>query len=611
MIRRHRFAFALVVLVATVIFLPPLLRQHVFTVRDHFDYFQPLRWFTAQELKAGHLPLWNPYSASGEPWLANPQTGIFYPPSWIFLVLPFATAYMLFLLGHLVLLGWSAYLLFARTASQGAALVGATAVMFCGPTLSLLDINNNLATLAWLPLVIWCAAERAWRRGAIVLALSFLAGEPFFAGVGAVMFAIVAARSIKTTILAGIGATGLAAVQLFPFLEALEESDRLAGMKPELILRDSMPWRDWLRIVIPPTFTDGAFDPNLGQHFIPVIYTGMLVVALALVGLISIRKPHVYGWVVLLAVAAFIASGPAFLAQLPLTFFRYPARLVPLGALAIAGLAVAGWDRLRANKRWLDLILIALVIVDLLPRMRPLLDAAPFRSDIVPYPRNIGADLKFLRVAERTPADRETWISGYLNLYDRRFDADSAAPFSTDRYLHFHHGVLESPSPEKVRFLSAGYILSSIPMPPGLQRIGHAGHVHLFYDPNAWPMARMMVNGVAVAANKWEMTTRSARITFDAPQNGVVILAQQHAPGWSVTVDGQSRQPLVVEHIFRGVEVTKGQHEIVWTYRPKTLFVGALVTSDHCSHDANFLRLSSVRDDDEEKNFSSCLSNLE
>lgn len=596
MIRRHRFAFALVVLTATVIFLPPLLRQHVFTVRDHFDYFQPLRWFTAQELKAGHLPLWNPYSASGEPWIANPQTGVFYPPSWIFLVLPFATAYMLFLLGHLVLLGWSAYLLFARTASQGAALVGATAVMFCGPTLSLLDINNNLATLAWLPLVIWCAAERAWRRGAIVLALSFLAGEPFFAGLGAVMFAIVAARSIKTTILAGVGATGLAAVQLFPFLEALEESDRLAGMKPELILRDSMPWRDWLRIVLPPTFTDGAFDPNLGQHFIPVIYTGMLVVALALAGLIfgvvqasglrllkagwkpALHRPPVLGWAVLLLVAAFIASGPAFLVTLPLTFFRYPARLVPLGALAIAGLAVAGWDRLRVNKRWLDLILIALVIVDLLPRMRPLLDAAPFRSDIVPYPRKIGADLKFLRVAERTPAARETWISGYLNLYDRRFDADTAAPFSTDRYLHFHRGVLESPSPEKVRFLSTGYILSSIPMPPGLKRIGQAGHVHLFADPAAWPMARMMVNGVPVAATKWEMTTRSARITFDAPRDGVVILAQQHAPGWSVAVDGQSRQPLVVEHIFRGVEVTKGRHEIVWTYRPKTLFVGALVT---------------------------------
>ena len=578
MIRRHRFAFALIVLIATVIFLPPLVRQQVFTVRDHLDYFQPLRWFTAQELKSGHLPLWNPYSASGEPWLANPQTGVFYPPSWIFLVLPFATAYMLFLLGHLVLFGWSSYLLFARTASQGAAMVGATAVMFAGPTLSLLDINNNLATLAWLPLAIWCAAERAWRRGAIVLALAFLAGEPFFAGVAALIFTIVAGRSIKTTVLAGLGALGLSAAQLFPFLEALRDTDRVVGMKADLILRDSMPLGDWVRVAIPPTFQNGAYDPNLGQHFIPVIYTGMLVILLALAGLWSIRKRHVLGWVALLAMVVLVAAGPAWLAELPLTFFRYPARLVPLGAIAIAGLAVAGWDRLRANRRWVDLIVIALVIVDLLPRARPLLEAEPFRLDIVPYPRAIGADMKFLRVAERTPVEREAWISGYLNLYDRRFDADSAAPFSTARYLEFHRNVLEAPSPEKLRSLSAGYILSSIPMPAGLQFIGKAGSVRAFGDPNAWPMARMVVNGNVVRPVTWEMNTRSARIIFDAPHDGVAVITQQHAPGWTVAVDGQSRDALVVEGVFRGVEVKKGRREIVWTYRPKTLFVGALVT---------------------------------
>ena len=594
MIRRHRFAFALIVLVATVIFLPPLVEREVFTVRDHLDYFQPLRWFTAQELKSGHLPLWNPYSASGEPWLANPQTGVFYPPCWIFLVLPFPTAYMLFLLVHLVILGWSSYLLFARTASQGAAMVGATAVMFCGPTLSLLDVNNNLATLAWLPLVIWCAAERAWRRGALALALSFLAGEPFFAGVGAVMFVIVAGRSLKTTLLAGLGAIGLTAVQLFPFLEALRDSDRLAGMKPELILRDSMPLRDWLRIAIPPTFENGAYDASLGQHFIPVVYTGMLVVALALVGLLSgvVRtsslppakagwKPAprpILGWLALLVFVVIVATGPAWLTRLPLTFFRYPARLVPLGALAIAGLAVAGWDRLRVNRRWADLIVIALVIIDLLPRARPLLEASPFRRDVVPYPRAIGAEVKFLRVAERTPAERENWISGYLNLYDRRFDAGTAAPFSTARYEQYHRGVLESPTPEKLRFLSAGHILTSIRMPPGLQFIGKAGNVHAFGDPYVWPMVRMQASGAVVPARRWEMSTRGARITFDAPSDGVVVIAQQHASGWSVAVDGQSRDAVVVEGIFRGVEVRKGRREIVWKYRPKTLFSGALVT---------------------------------
>jgi hypothetical protein len=191
---RHRFSLLLLALLAMTLFLPALVRREVFTLRDHFDYFQPLRWFTAQELQAGRLPLWNPYSASGEPWLANPQTGVFYPPAWLFLALPFETAYMLFLLLHLIVLGWGAYLLFARNAAQGAALAGAAAVMFSGPVLSLLDVQNNFATFAWIPLALWCAAEGAWRRGGVVLALAFLGAEPFFAALAAGLYVVVGVR---------------------------------------------------------------------------------------------------------------------------------------------------------------------------------------------------------------------------------------------------------------------------------------------------------------------------------------------------------------------------------------------------------------------------------
>ncbi|MCU1347934.1 MAG: hypothetical protein JWO56_964, partial [Acidobacteria bacterium] len=72
-----RAGFPLIFIAAVVVtlFAAPLLRDEVFTLRDHSDYFQPLRYFTAAHLRAGVLPLWNPYSASGEPWLANPQTG--------------------------------------------------------------------------------------------------------------------------------------------------------------------------------------------------------------------------------------------------------------------------------------------------------------------------------------------------------------------------------------------------------------------------------------------------------------------------------------------------------------------------------------------------------
>ena len=571
---RHRFPLAFLFLLALVLFLPALARYEVFTIRDHFDYFQPLRFFTAEELRVGRIPFWNPYSASGEPWMANPQTGVFYPLSWLFLVVPFPTAYMLFLLAHMVILGWGAYLLFARTAAPGAAMVGAAAVMFCGPTLSLLDINNNFATLAWVPLALWCAAEGAWRRGGLALALAFLGGEPFFAGVAAVMYAILARR---TAWKAGLVAFGVSAIQLLPFLEAVAGTDRVRAMSASHVLRDSMPLRDWLRVAAPPSVSATGFDPKLGQHFIPIIYVGVVVAALAIVGLLSIRKRHVLGWLALLVVAIVLAAGPAFLVHLPLTLFRYPARLVPLGAIAIAGLAVAGWDRLRPERRWLDLLVVLVIVADVLPRARPLLQSAPWRRDVIPYAKSIGADRKILRVSERVSAHRAAWISGYLNLYDRRFEAYTAAPFANHRYIEFYRQTVETPAAERLAFLPAGYVLTALPLAAPFEEIAKSADARVYRFPLAQPMARLLVPGKSVPI-RWETTTSSATLRVETDTPGVAMLAQLDAPGWSVTVNGETREKALVGGLFRGVVVPRGRHEIVWSYRPRTFFFGAAMT---------------------------------
>jgi hypothetical protein len=260
------------------------------------------------------------------------------------------------------------------------------------------------------------------------------------------------------------------------------------------------------------------------------------------------------------------------------TLFRYPSRLVPLGAFAIAGLAVAGWDRIRAERRWLDLLVVLLVVADLLPRAQPLLRAGPWSPHVVPYPRAIDSELQLVRVGALDPADRASWVAGYLNLYERRFDTHTAAPFASDRYLRLHHSLLETPTAEKLAFFSAGYVLATIPMPQGLTPVARAGSVTVYRTSFAWPMARLVSNDIAARAVSWEVGTSSARVVIDTPKQGQVILAQQLAPGWSVTVDGEPRPPLLFEGVFRSVEVLKGRHEVVWSYRPRFLFAGAAVT---------------------------------
>src|SRR5437016_2054432 len=268
--------FVVIAIVALLTFAKPLLRNELPTFRDHADYFEPLRWFTAGELRHGRLPLWNVYGASGGRWLPNPQTGVFAPAAWLFLALPFTAAYNLFLALHVILVGWGALLLFSRFATSGAALAAALALMFCGPTMSLLDINNNLATFAWLPLVLWCAMANVGPQwSALAIAMAFLGGEPFFAALGAAAFALIRRRDIVNVALTSIA---FSAVQLFPFLELIRGSDR-AGVAREDLLWESMPLRDWIGLASPVRIA-------MTQHFIPIVYVGLLACVLALLSFV-------------------------------------------------------------------------------------------------------------------------------------------------------------------------------------------------------------------------------------------------------------------------------------------------------------------------------------
>jgi hypothetical protein len=548
----RRLAAAFLVVLALALVARPLLQREVFTFRDHTDYFQPLRWYTATSLKAGHLPLWNPYNASGEPWLANPQTAVFYPPAWLFVVLPFEAAYMLYLALHLALLGCGALLLFARRNSLGAALIGATALMLCGPTLSLLDVQNNLTTFAWLPLVLWCGLTRANAMGsAAAIAMSFLAGEPFFAAIGALLFAVVRRRDVLDV---AAQSFALAGVQLVPFLAMLRGSDRAGALLADL--REAMPLRDWLRVAVPPSLAGSGFDPHLGQHFIPVVYVGLVTSVLAIAGAVFAWR-RAGAWLALLAAAVLFA-------HVPLPFYRYPARLVPFGALAIAAIAVEGWDvaaRLIPFRSIAVLVALA-VAAELLAFAKPLLVTAPMTwLHPVPYDANVGRASKIVRFGD--PAlmsrNRRAWISGYLNLYERRFDAWTAAPVVSRSYAALYERAMGDRSLSLFASMSAGYILAQ-----------RGADVVVYENLRARPIATPPPSVLAFGANFIH-----AAAALRVPST--MTVTQQRAAGWSVDVDGR---PAALDERgdFLAVDLPAGTHDVVFRYRSVPLLAGALLT---------------------------------
>lgn len=622
-------AVAIILLIAATPFIGPLSRGEVFRYRDHLHYFEPLRLFTATQLARGELPLWNPYNASGEPWLANPQTCVFYPPAWLFLVLPFAAAYMLFLFVHFAILGCGAYLLMRRLASPAGALVGAVALMCSGPTLSFVDVSDNFTSFAWLPLVVWSALSIADRRvprsvASLVLALSFLAGQPFFALLGAMLF--VATRAMRgkgwpgDVIVAGVGAFALSAVQLLPFAAMIAGTDRAGAFAERRILRESIPPADWLRLATFPRMNASGVDTTLGQSFIPMPYLGLLVVALAVIAIVRWReRPRlVLASSALIALALIAAAGGnlptgRLFVVLPVTITRYPSRLVALVALAVAALAAAGWDRVRPRRAWADLLVVAVIAADLLLRGAPLLATVPFRGGVVPWPAAVGQQAKVFRLPTLGPTttDREAWLFGYINLFGPRFDSGSGAPLVQTRYGRIFETALRELRVDLLRFLSAGDILSDRALP--LPAVSHVRHVTAYHDAGALPFASvwtsaipqppdaavesLLVRPLTARLPVWpapqsrmdgaprvmpgtlrSMDTRRAQVHVETNAPAIVMLTQQDAPGWRVYVDGAEQQKLLAGGIFRAVEVAPGSHEVEWRYRPAGLLPGAVLT---------------------------------
>ena len=92
--RRRWWLLAAAVGVPAVVFgLPAALGAPWFTGDNLIQNF-PLRVLVGTDLRAGHLPLWDPFLWSGSPLLAGFNAGAAYPFTWLFAVLPHVLAWV-------------------------------------------------------------------------------------------------------------------------------------------------------------------------------------------------------------------------------------------------------------------------------------------------------------------------------------------------------------------------------------------------------------------------------------------------------------------------------------------------------------------------------------
>lgn len=154
-------------------------------VNDYVRYFAPWAAFLRRTLRAGTLPLWNPYVGTGVPVAEALQPALFHPFTLVLVALPVEHALTVLALARLALAGLGAFVL-VRTLGGGAAAATLAGVLWGLAPLHLAlrfhTLPNVSACLPWLLAIgerrlAGAPARRTLAAWALVAALACLGGH--------------------------------------------------------------------------------------------------------------------------------------------------------------------------------------------------------------------------------------------------------------------------------------------------------------------------------------------------------------------------------------------------------------------------------------------------
>jgi Bacterial membrane protein YfhO len=338
--------------------------------RDFGALGYPGAVFLRDCLFRGELPLWNPDSHCGVPFLA--QMGTWYPPGWLALLLPLPWALNFSMLAHLFFGGAGMHRLARRWGlGELPAAFAAFAFVFNGVTLSCLLWGNYIASLAWLPWVV-LAVTAAWRGGGRALAGAAVAGAMqvltatpeltllTWLFLGGLWLAEINSGAVKLwpslgRLFAVVAlAAGLTMVQMLPFYDLLRHSQRDPGSAEAAAW--AMPGWGWANLIVPLFHCYRGPQGNwfqTGQEFLQSYYPGAVVLALGLAGALLARSRRtlalagmiLFCWVMALGHDGFFYD--RLRAVFPLVgIARFPVKFAVLPAFLLPLLAAQGLERI-------------------------------------------------------------------------------------------------------------------------------------------------------------------------------------------------------------------------------------------------------------------------
>ena len=454
--------------------------------------------------------------------MSDIQSGIFYPISIIFLLIPFPLAFNIFVVLHLIL-GFCFFYLFIVSLglSRKSAMITAISYCFGGYIFAAINTLNNLTTAIWLPAILWSfnrAAKKSDKTGYVLtiffLSAAILGGEPqLFLLMAATFFLYVIVydpqkgngnahklRSGATVFFLGVWATAIAFVQLGPTYLDYQFSVRLGGLPYQEASKYSLSWEMLKHFFLPLHFSEGFstdthtlrnFFPNQGNlPWLLTIYPGIIIFPMAILGAIcSFSKKRTLIWPIIFLISVVLALGNnmpvhhLFYKVLPI--FRFPEKFVFTAGFSLLVMSAYGFDALfkkvsmRKIRATIVLCFLALALtLDLVSNNRNL---NPFwNTDFYSYHHSalqpIIDDPELFRVfADRMPRPHgiqnsinnshikwQMMLLPNLGIVNNLYHV-GGLPALELRYQHLITEILKKPWKEKIRFLELAnvkYIIS-------------------------------------------------------------------------------------------------------------------------------------------------------
>lgn len=326
-----------------------------------------------------------------------------------------------------------------------------------------------------------------------------------------------------------------------------------------------------------------------------------------------------WGWRAVVAGLAFVLSAVAVRAALGasvrpglvLATVRLGLLLALVGGLAILLVRAGHSPKWRAGWEALVLALLAADLVSAHWGLNPTIEAGYYHqraalADAVPEGTRVlilpgdehtaKFDL-FLNFGDFRASDRARWdalrgsLLPNLNAVDGIPGAGNFDPLLVGDHaalLEQIDGLPPAGAVEQAARLNVGMLLTSAPL-GGAELLGRAGPIYAYRVPDVWPRAllaacrpgedglmceRQAPGEAVIVADEPERVV----VDISAGRAGWLVLVDTYYPGWQASLDGALVEIVRANGAFRAVAVPAGDHEVVFSYRPASLRIGAAIS---------------------------------